>query len=145
MALVSKKIGLYTLNVCADTGFICAKTLVKTYIGTKNEKLFMAELSDKIKKPDFYNQVIVDFDRVVNDGNIDINYIKKIDEQFTSKEYMVPPSIKFNYMIRQTFNNDTRKINTILLHPYTAIKISSLISPSFGVIMNPILLRYLIE
>lgn len=143
MTLIPRKIGLYTLNICTDTGFICAKTLIKTYIGSKNVNPFMAELSDKIKKPDFYNQVIFDFDRVVNDGNVDINYIKKIDEGFTNKEYIAPPSIKFNYMIRQTFSNETQNINSILLHPYTAIKISSLISPSFGSIMRPIILQHL--
>jgi hypothetical protein len=169
MTIISKQFGNYTFKTCSDTGFICAKNILETYNETADTPKLMKHLNEYMKNPKFLKSVMSDFDKIVIDNKVDVSYFNKSDEKKVGRIFRptlsdekssqlvvsqdstvvqcysdMATDDKFTYMIRQDFNmiGNTKRINSILVHPLTAVGIAMWMSPDFGSEVKDIFLRF---
>ena len=191
MTILSKQFGDYKFNTCSDTGFICAKHILETYNETAEKPKLLKYLNKYIKRPNFFKDVIADFNQLVRDNKIDSTYFNKNHEKIDGSKmepsdiedkssqvdileekiagskmepvniedkssqvdileekniiniYIeLPEQTKFNYMIRKNMSG-YNKINSILVHPMTAVGIAMWMSPAFGSKVKDIFLRFI--
>jgi hypothetical protein len=170
MGILAKQFGDYKFNTCTKTGFICAKNILETYNETAKTPKKLKDLSKYIKRANFFKEIIADFNQLARDGKINNTDLKKIDENFTGdsmppvniedKSHQIdileekniintyielPKQTKFDYMIRQDFTmrGTMKKINSILVHPMSAVGIAMWMSPEFGSKVKDIFLRFI--
>ena len=146
MALTLKQFGNFSFKVCEKTSFICAKNILETYNKTAEKQKKMYKMSEYMKNPKFLKSVVADFDKTVKERKIDtdylnhiINKVNHVNEDFDVDYSKISNTVKFDYMIRQTYTTrgNMKKIISLLVHPTTAIKISIWLSPKFGYSLIP--------
>jgi hypothetical protein len=157
---VSKSLGEYTIQICKKTNYFNALHLFKVYNDTYEKQQLLKNMTKYIKRAKFMKQVVSDFNNIANKKLLDYEFLNNLCDKNTGDKFSpvkistdtgvndlieLNKSVKFEYMIRETFREkgSAKTIINLDINPMSAIRLSFWLNTEFGnIILTHIKIHY---